>query len=401
MFFEILAAVLVAPAALVALYYLFLAAVGPGRKRRPSPSPSSEQEAEARHRFLIVIPAHNEEAILPDVIQSCSKLDYPPDRFEVVVIADNCTDRTAWVALTHGAQCLERDDLSRRGKGPALAWALNELLPRNPDAFIVLDADCRLDPHALRVFDERLTVGASVMQARYVAANPDESPTSYAAAVANVAENDLFYAPKSRLGLAVLLRGTGMVFRRRVLERVPWRADSIVEDAEFTIRLLDAKIGVEFVPEVRVWSAFPARSKQLGVQRTRWIAGTVQLALAHGLPLMGQGLGRFDLQRFDLGWTLFAAARTLVLLELLVAVMFSALAVVATHRWQSWALFLAAGSLVAVHGLVLGVAAERLGFTRRRWQLLTGTPRVAWQFLTIAAGSLLPGRTASWQRTPR
>jgi cellulose synthase/poly-beta-1,6-N-acetylglucosamine synthase-like glycosyltransferase len=401
MFVEILAAVLLAPATLVALYYLVLAAVGPGRKRGLHSSLSSAGKTEARHRFVIVIPAHDEEAVLPDVIQSCMQLDYPRDRFEVVVVADNCTDRTAWVALTHGAGCLERHNPSRRGKGPALAWALDQLLSTSPDAIVILDADCRLDRHALRVFDQRLTAGASVMQACYVAANPDESPTSYAAAVANTAENDLFYAPKARLGLAVLLRGTGMVFRRRVLERVWWQADSVVEDAEYTVRLLDAGIPVDYVPEVRVWSAFPARHAQLAVQRTRWIAGTVQLAVRHALPLMARGLRQFDRKQFDLGWTLFAAGRSLVLLELLAALSVSILAVTMTHRWESWALCIVAGSLAVIHGLVLAAAAERLGFTRRRFELLTGTPGVAFQFLRIAAASLLPGRTTSWRRTPR
>jgi cellulose synthase/poly-beta-1,6-N-acetylglucosamine synthase-like glycosyltransferase len=352
-------------------------------------------------RFLSLIPAHDEEAVLPDVLRSCTEFDYPRDGYEVVVIADNCTDRTAAVARAHGARCLERHDLTQRGKGPALAWALDQLLPEKPDAVVILDADCRLDPHALQVFAARFAAGIRVLQAAYVASNPEQSLTSYAASVANTVENDLFYVPKESLGLAILLRGTGMAFRRDVLTTVPWQAHSVVEDAEYTVRLLEAGIAVEFVPDVRVWSSFPAQHKQLAVQRTRWIGGTLHLGITHGLPLMLSGLLKRDRYRFDLGWTLFVAGRSLVLLELLAALGCALLAAWVMPTMLTFGLVQSACSLIVIHGMVLALGAYRLGFSGRRLALLTGLPWVGAQWLTIAGASLLPGRNRSWQRTPR
>ena len=230
------------------LYALGLAGVA----RLLRPRRDLDHAAPGTHRFLIVIPAHDEEETLPGTLQGCDALDYPADRVSVVVIADNCTDRTSEVARAHGVRCLERHHTEKRGKGFALEWALALLAGEDHDAVIVLDADCILDPQALRVFDVRLGEGARVLQAAYVASNPAESPTSYVVALGTHIENELFCAPKSRLGLAVFLRGTGMVMHRDVLARLPWTARSVAEDTEYSWDLLRQNIPIVFVPQIRV-----------------------------------------------------------------------------------------------------------------------------------------------------
>ena len=131
-----------------------------------------------------------------------------------------------------------------------------------------------------------------MLQARDAVSNPDASPISYAAAVGNVIENDLFYAPKSRLGLAVLLRGTGMVLHREILEQHPWSALSNTEDIEYSLSLIERGIATRFLPEVSVWSDFPENAEQLQVQRRRWASGSAGRAGVRSFRLIGQGLRR-------------------------------------------------------------------------------------------------------------
>src|SRR5690349_8138955 len=69
---------------------------------------------QARSRFLVAIPAHDEEMGIAATVRSCLNLDYPAELFEVVVIADNCTDRTADAACNEGATVIRRDDLTRK-----------------------------------------------------------------------------------------------------------------------------------------------------------------------------------------------------------------------------------------------------------------------------------------------
>lgn len=388
------AAVLMAAAACG--YYLVLAGCALlGRSARgvaPSVRPS--------HRLAVLIPAHNEEEHIEAVLRDCAAFDYPSELFRVYVIADNCTDRTAAAAILHGAICLERNDPSRRGKGPALAWALPQVLADEPDAVLILDADCTLAPHALRAFDVRLAAGSQVLQASYVAANPDAGVVAYVGAVANAIENDLFYAPKSRLGLAVLLRGTGMMFRREVLEQLPWDAASVVEDSEYTLRLAQAGIPVTFVPEVQVRSAFPVHPAQLQVQRTRWIGGNARLAARQMVPLIIQGIKQRRGDLIDLGWTLWVAGRSLVVVQMLLALV---LALGTCWLVPGPAAHWLLGVALAV--LILQVAYFALGAAHlgldRRLALLARTPGTLLRLLLIAATSLLPGRNRSWERTPR
>src|SRR5437868_1881795 len=87
------------PLALMVLY-LDILSVAAALWRRTPPAVSSQCS------FAILVPAHNEEALLPRLLQSIADVDYPHDLFDVHVVADNCTDRTAvvaadWSAVVH------------------------------------------------------------------------------------------------------------------------------------------------------------------------------------------------------------------------------------------------------------------------------------------------------------
>jgi cellulose synthase/poly-beta-1,6-N-acetylglucosamine synthase-like glycosyltransferase len=394
MVLPILATLLVVPAVLAAGYYLVLALVGMGMRRPPGQAP-----ARSRHRFVILIPAHNEAANIDGALQSCAELDYPAELLQVVVVADNCTDGTAACVRSAGWQCLERQDPRQRGKGHALAWAIPRVLAGGADALVILDADCQLDSHALQVLDQHLSQGDRVLQTNYVASNPDSSIVSYVTAIANLLENDLYYGPKDRLGLAVLLRGTGMVFHRTVLEQVPWKAYSIVEDADFTVKLYEAGFAIRFVPSVRVYSAFPERQDQLKVQRSRWIGGMAGLTRTQVFRLIRQAGQRPVL--LDLAWTLLVTSRSLVLLELVAAGVVSLLAaMLAPGAWSRGLVAMSAGLLgFYLAYFCLGLAL--LGLDRHRWQLLRQSPAALARVFGIAAVSILPGRHQDWVRTPR
>jgi hypothetical protein len=396
MVLQVLCLGLLVPAVACCAYYLFLAGVQmlAGERRRPTGTG-------AAHNFAILIPAHDEEATLPGTLAACAALDYPADRFTVHVVADNCADRTAEVAAAAGAVVLERRDAERRGKGPALAWALQRVLPTRPDAVVILDADCRLDRHALRDFDARLAAGDAVLQASYVAANPEESGISYAVAVGNLLENDLFYAPKSRWGLAVLLRGTGMVFRRDVLEAHPWQADSVTEDTEYTLSLLQAGVRVRFLPHTRVVSDFPAHAGQLRVQRQRWAAGNFRFGRAQALRLVIQGLFTGRPALVDLGWTLLILSRPLVLAEALAALLMGAICAALVPGPLSTGILATGLAVILLQGAYVGLGIVRLGVTRRRLVLLAASATAFVRLLDITLRSLFGSRQLAWLRTPR
>ena len=388
--------VLVAIAGLVCLYHMMLAVVGLCALaiRRATAEPGC-------HSFAIVIPAHNEEQTIQEALTSCRALDYPTEKYDVYVIADNCSDRTADVASAGGVHCLVRQDEQRRGKGFALQWAIPQVLAAGHDAVLVLDADCCIDANALRVFDRHLKAGHRVLQATNAVADPDESPLTYVLALANTLENRLFYAPKSVLGLAVFLRGTGMVIHRDVLARHPWHAESIVEDAEYTCHLLRNGVRVYFAPETRVLSRFPVARKDLEIQRARWIGGGLRLGRTLGLRLLWQGLTTGRPRLLDAGWTIFILNRPLVIGQFVLASVAAAMSCwLAPGPWASL-LMMAVAAVLSLYVVYCAAGVLLLGVTWKRIVNIARAPAVVARYLWLALRVMLHGGPTEWERTAR
>jgi len=122
-----------------AIYPVLLAAANRlARRRLPA--------ADTAHRpaITLICPVHNEERRIQEKVRNLLALDYPPERLQIVVVGDGCTDRTLEVALAEGRGRVEVVDLPRRGgKAGALNAGLNratgEVLVFT-DAGIVLEA---------------------------------------------------------------------------------------------------------------------------------------------------------------------------------------------------------------------------------------------------------------------
>lgn len=387
---------LLVPSGLVAAYYLVWAVArvaGLQDTKRPAPP--------ARHRIRIVIPAHDEQETLPATLDSCARLDYPRELYAVTVVADNCHDATAQVARQRGVDCIERSDPARPGKGFALGWALDQLRAAPHDALLVLDADCTLDSQALQVLDAFLQDGARVLQANHRVVNADASPISYAAAVGRRLEYDLFFSPKSRCGLAVLLVGTGMLLHRCVLEQDPWSSHSCTEDTEYTLQLARRGLPVRFAANAWVECRGAETVEQLRIQRSRWARGNLALGKSQAARLVRAGWRQRNLLMFDLGVSLLVLSRPLVLLHLATTVLLGTML-----PWLvpgTLSAYLARTSLLVLLGyavyLALGIASLGLNGTRLRH--LLRAPWVVVRLATISLAALVRPRQAPWTRTPR
>ena len=233
----------------------------------------------ARRHFAVLIPAHDEEMLVGRLLESLRRLDYPNDRFDVCVVADNCQDRTAPLARSLGARVYERHDRSELGKGFALRWLLGQLAQegRRYDAFVVLDADSIVDPNFLRRMDARLEAGSQVVQAYYSVLNPGESPLAALRYAALTAVHYLRPLGRSVLGLSCGLKGNGMCFAAPIVERFAWRWFTLAEDVEFHLALVREGIRVDFAPETSVLADMPVTFAQATSQNDRWERGRVQL----------------------------------------------------------------------------------------------------------------------------
>jgi 1,2-diacylglycerol 3-beta-glucosyltransferase len=374
----------------------------------------AQAAAEARKaRFTLLIPAHNEELLLGEVLEALQCLDYPRSAYRIVVIADNCSDRTAEIARAQGALALERCDTQRIGKGYALEWALHTLLcaesaapaalraAADCDAVVILDADTKVAPDLLQAFETGLAAGQKVMQARYDVLNADEGWRARLMTCALGLAHLVKPLGRERRGLSDGLKGNGMCFAREVVAQVPWSGESITEDIEYTLRLCRAGYRVAFVPGATVWAQMPTTGAQAATQRTRWEGGRYRLLRNVAPQLLVEGVRKRDRILWDRAMELiippFAEMFALPALFLCVCL-------VAAHTlgwtWAArlgwgWAGVLALQAGYLIGGLWVARVPARIGLS-----LLAAPFYIGWKF-GLYAVMAVRGSAGGWQRTER
>lgn len=129
------------------------------------------------HKFMAIIPAHNEEAVVANLVESLKHQDYPKELYDIYVIADNCTDKTAEVARKAGAIVYERFDETKKTKGFALNWFLGQKIEEDADydAFCIFDADNIVDVNFLKNMNKKLCQGEDVVQGYRDIKNPTDN----------------------------------------------------------------------------------------------------------------------------------------------------------------------------------------------------------------------------------
>jgi cellulose synthase/poly-beta-1,6-N-acetylglucosamine synthase-like glycosyltransferase len=250
---------------------------------RGRPRPANRPPA-ASPRLLFLVPAHNEERMIESCVGSLSGLRYPADRFKVVVIADNCTDRTAALARAAGAECLERHDRTLPGKPRAIAWALTQLPVDAFDAVIIIDADTVVDPGFGPALADAAPIAGRAFQAYFDVRNPGDSLLTRMATVLAAANYRFAYALKRRVGLNAPLLGNGMCLGTAVLATHGWKAFTIAEDWELYALYTTQGVRIESLQTAHLYAQEARSLKQSSTQRRRWTAGK--------LTVLGRQVGR-------------------------------------------------------------------------------------------------------------
>lgn len=245
-------------------------------------------ETDTKRRFVIAIPAYNEENSLPRTLKNLFEVDYPRRKFDIIVIADNCSDKTAEIAKKEGANVMVRNNPDKRGKGYALRWCFDQLIRENDrhqyDAAVVVDADSVVTKNLLKVMNEYLENGAEVVQGHLTVDSKPDVWTSEIIRIGFTLYNYVRPLARRAIDCPAGLRGNGMCFSMDVLEEVPWDAYSLTEDLEYGIKLLLNDKNVVFAPEAIGFNIVPEKAENAKSQRERWEMGR--------LPVLKKYIGK-------------------------------------------------------------------------------------------------------------
>ena len=257
------------------IYQIVLSFVGFKRKTK------DYQDHEPEARFLVLVPAHNEEKVIATMIDNLNRMDYPKELYDFIILADNCTDRTEEIARGLGAEVL----VSRResedeptGKPIVLQKALKALgdYHEKYDLVMFFDADNMIDLNMFReVNSQYIDSGrkADVIQC-YLGCKNSKGMVAFADYVSYTITNRFMQYAKQRVGLNAAIGGTGFCVSADYLHaRGGWTSLSLTEDFELQIETICEGRRLLWNNEVRIHDEKPTRLKACARQRLRWAQG--------------------------------------------------------------------------------------------------------------------------------
>ena len=231
-----------------------------------------------KHKFMAIIPAHNEENVVGNLVKSLNELDYPKELYDVYVIADNCTDKTAEIAKKEGAIVYERFDEKRKTKGYALNWFLDKKIKENADydAFCVFDADNLVDKNFLNAMNKKLCQGETVVQGYKDIKNPTDSWISSGYALFYWTQHKFYQLARYNAGLSPLMNGTGFMVKFDLIKDTGWNTKTLTEDIEFSLINISSGNKLGWAVDAIVYDEQPTTFGQSWTQRIRWTVGHIQ-----------------------------------------------------------------------------------------------------------------------------
>ena len=232
-----------------------------------------------KHRFIIALPANNEETVIGNLIKSLKMQDYDKDLFDIYVIADNCTDNTAKIARENGAIVYERFDETKKTKGYALNWFLSKMKVKKDDydALLVFDADNIVDKNFLNVMNKKLCQGEVLVQGYRDIKNPTDTWVSGGYAIFYWTMNRLYHLARYNMGLSPLINGTAFMVKWDLLIDEGWNTKTLTEDIEFALINISKGVKLGWAKDAIVYDEQPLTFKESWKQRERWSVRTYSM----------------------------------------------------------------------------------------------------------------------------
>lgn len=289
-------------------YYFILAMFGLFRKRE-------KKILTPEKSFALVVSAYNEEAVIGQLVDNLLKLDYPKELYDVFVVADNCTDKTALIARNAGAIVHQRFNNEKRGKGYALEWLFYRIfkMEKQYDAVVIFDADNLVNQSFLIEMNSKLCQGEKIIQCYLDSKNPFDTWVTNAFSITFWLSNRMLQLARSNTGiLSNILGGTGMCIDMNVLKKIGWGATSLTEDLEFTMKALTYGIKTTWAHDAIVYDEKPLTFVQSWRQRKRWAQGQIDCAGRYLIPLLIKSVRERNFMYFDAAVHLFQPALTLI-----------------------------------------------------------------------------------------
>ena len=250
-------------------------------------------------KVTILIPAHNEEAVIYRTMVSMAMQNYPPEKLEVIVLNDASTDGTEKAAAQAQARFPQLNiakvppPYSGIGKPSALNYGMTIA---SGEVIAVYDADNTPEPNGIRNLIYHLLSDpkfAGVI-GRFRTRNRNRNWLTRFINLETLGFQWMAQAGRCQFFNVVTIPGTNFLIWRHLLDEIgQWDPHALAEDTEVTIRLYQKGYRIGMALDAITWEEEPETLSVWFKQRTRWARGNMYVILKY----MGQWwkLGSFAL----------------------------------------------------------------------------------------------------------
>lgn len=264
--------------------------------------PKTVQKYKPIWKIACLIPAHNEETVIGELVRSLKTQNYPQHLYKIFVVADNCTDATARIAKSNGAEVFEKPQCGG-GKGAVIRFFLdqlfNELDNERFGAVCFFDADNLVSMSFLQTMNNHLCEGKKCLQGYLGTKNPRDNWVTKAIYASYLITNRLFQFSRGRLGFSSACGGTGFCITTDILKKYGWPAETLTEDLEMQIFYNLQGLSFSWVHDAVVYDEKTHSWRIALRQRTRWLIGHLNVLRKYFVQLVVKGVKTRDVRLLD------------------------------------------------------------------------------------------------------
>jgi cellulose synthase/poly-beta-1,6-N-acetylglucosamine synthase-like glycosyltransferase len=241
---------------------------------------------ESKTPFVTIqIPTFNELAAL-NCAQKCLEMDYPKDRYEIIIGDDSNRSEISEKIDEFASQHPDKIKVTRRESNIGFKPGnLNNMLKHTRgDIIVIFDSDFLPNKNFLRNVVAPFQHDSKIagVQARWKFLNNDQNAYAFTGSLVGEAFHHVYLPFMKKIGKVSFLCGSGEAVRKDLLVKMGgWRSGSLTEDIEFSVRLLSEGYKIKYLEDVEVYCEAPFTAKDLYRQQKRWAYGVISSFISH------------------------------------------------------------------------------------------------------------------------